>query len=161
MASRAANPLNFGVLADIHLEPDFQSNLTSFSYCMQMTNTGKTETHEAGEDAHFGRYGCDSNLNLTETMLEAMKRDYGEDLDVILVMGDMVGHSNTQELDPEKPILIGDYDDVIDILTSVSYILHEYFPDVLILPVIGNNDTKYHYMPEFGETKESYYDLLF
>jgi len=150
--------LTFGLLADIHLEPAYSSNLTDYSWCLQ--RKGK-EFNISTEEAHFGRYGCNPDEVLVEAMFEKMRSEYGGNLDVILVLGDMVGHNYADELDPEKPNPHADYDDLLEILETLGFLLRDYFPESITLPVIGNNDCKYHYMPEFGHTKAAYYDMLF
>lgn len=35
--------------------------------------------------------------------------------------------------------------------------MSEYFPNSIVLPTFGNNDTKYHYLPAFGEYAPEYY----
>lgn len=35
--------------------------------------------------------------------------------------------------------------------------MSEYFPNAIVLPTFGNNDTKYHYLPAFGDYAPTYY----
>ena len=46
-------------------------------------------------------------------------------------------------------------------LAGISIILAEKFPDTLILPAFGNNDTKYHDNPIPTENQEFFYDYTF
>ena len=49
---------------------------------------------------------------------------------------------------------------MLETLNVVSQLFEEYFSDVIVLPTIGNADTKYHYEPPEDDTKEHYLSFL-
>ena len=73
------------------------------------------------------------------------------DLDVILVPGDLVTHGLAQSLGKSSP---NKYQQLLGTLSTVSELFEKYFSEVLVLPTIGNGDTKYHYQPPETEDRE-------
>ena len=45
--------------------------------------------------------------------------------------------------------------------SGITQLLSKYFPDTIILPMIGNNDNMYHDNPEPSENDHFFYDYLF
>ena len=45
-------------------------------------------------------------------------------------------------------------------IKEMSEEFERHFPNAMVLPAIGNNDTQFHYQPEIGPLKEDYYDFL-
>ena len=43
---------------------------------------------------------------------------------------------------------------------QVVGLFEKYFHGVPVLMNLGNNDTKYHYQPPFGDDKKSYFEFL-
>jgi len=81
---------------------------------------------------------------------------------VILVPGDIAGHNVSRSLGETSSSYDYKYENMLDTLTSVAHSIQQYFPNTLILPTIGNNDTEFHYQsPDFGINKKSYYDAFF
>ena len=57
--------IKFGVLTDIHLNPDYQADIEpKRTYC----NSGEGE-RKADNNAYFGRPGCDSPTILVENLM--------------------------------------------------------------------------------------------
>ena len=109
--------------------------------------------------ANYGRFGCDSNEELLEKMLKLLEE---ENPDVILVPGDIAGHDMARRLDETGPAYDYKYEEMLKTLTFVGKSIQKHFPNALILPTIGNNDTEFHYQsPNFGGNKENYYDTFF
>ena len=80
--------IKFGVLTDIHLNPEYKPNLdVGHTFC----GPGPQES-TAKDVANFGRPGCDSPKLLVKTMMKQMKEEH-PDLEVILVPGDIVTHA--------------------------------------------------------------------
>jgi len=52
------------------------------------------------------------------------------------------------------------YPETLKVLSEVSAMFTKYFPNTLILPALGNNDTKWHYQPALTE-HDQYYSFLF
>ena len=93
-------------------------------------------------------------------MFEKMRNDH-PDLDVIFLTGDIVAHAVPLEPPPKKDFSTSSYESVLEILSIFAGLLHEFFPDVVVLPVQGNNDNKYHYQPAVGEYSKKYYEMYF
>ena len=75
------------------------------------------------------------------------------DLEVILVPGDIVTHGLAQNLGTFSQDI---YEQLLETLKSVSELFETYFSDILVLPIIGNGDTKYNYQPPVDEDKDEY-----
>ena len=73
------------------------------------------------------------------------------DLEVILVPGDIVTHTLAQPLGKSSS---NKYQQLLGTLSTVSELFEKYFSGVLVLPTIGNGDTKYHYQPPETEDRE-------
>jgi hypothetical protein len=46
-------------------------------------------------------------------------------------------------------------------ISEFSKIVAQYFPNTLVLPTLGNNDPKYHYMALNEADKEEYFTFLY
>ena len=80
-------------------------------------------------------------------------KDDNPDLEVILVPGDIVTHGLAQDIEGSSKEL---YQQLLDTLDTVSGLFEKYFSQVLVLPTVGNNDTKYHYQPPETNDKHEY-----
>ena len=123
--------LKIAVLSDIHLNPEYDPDISEVTYC-------HGDGLAAKEQAFLGRRGCDSPLTLLKMALEVIKSE-NPDLDVLLVPGDFIGHA--YPLDGAK----GNYQKLIETHKMIRETLVKYFPNTMILPSLGNNDTKFHY----------------
>ena len=65
--------------------------------------------------------------------------------DVILVPGDIVGHSISRSQWQKDSKFDYVYENVMDVLEYVAKEISAAFPESVILPAIGNNDCEYHY----------------
>ena len=124
-------------ISDIHLMPMYDPKANG--YCWPANDRSDTV-------AHFGRLGCDIPEILVRTVFKRMAYE-NPNLDVIFVPGDLVGHciSTKLESEPGKYCRGTSYEELLSILELAADLLHEYFPFAYVLPVIGNNDTRYHY----------------
>jgi sphingomyelin phosphodiesterase acid-like 3 len=120
-------------LSDIHFFPDY--NTMGSKYCWP-------DEPSADIVANFGRFGCDSPEVLVRTVLSKMVEDQ-PNLDVLFLPGDVVAHHYNSSLDDHSSGK--SYEKVLEITAQVAELIREYFPDTIVLPVIGNNDPKYHY----------------
>ena len=68
-------------------------------------------------------------------------KDKNPNLDAIFVPGDIVGHGIDEKLSKKG----GSYAELKKVMKTVANTINEYFPNVPILPSLGNNDCKYHY----------------
>jgi hypothetical protein len=57
--------------------------------------------------------------------------------------GDIVAHAVS--FDKHNTHLGTSYQELLDITQMVAEMMSEYFPDSIIIPTLGNNDTKWHY----------------
>ena len=89
-------------------------------------------------------------------MLKKLKAS-GEKYDVILVPGDLVAHG--VPLTPGTSE--GNYTLLKETLARVAQSFIEFFPDTLVLPSMGNNDGKYHYLGIDKADKADYYGFFF
>lgn len=110
--------------------------------------------------AYFGQLGCDPPVHTVKLMFEKLANDH-PDIDVMFLTGDIVAHAVVLEPPPKKDFPHASYETTLEILSIFAGLLHEYFPDTVILPVQGNNDNKYHYQPAVGEYAKSYYEIYF
>ena len=84
---------------------------------------------------------CDPPMELFETFLKKIESSECE-ISFIIVPGDMVAHGIP--LDPADPS-VGNYDLLKQTLKTVAAYFAEYFPNLIVIPTFGNNDSKYHY----------------
>lgn len=106
----------------------------------------------------MGKLGCDPPLQLLESFLQQIKDTEGQDLDFILIPGDIVAHG--VPLEPKDPSA-GDYNLLKETITTVSLTFAKYFPNTLIVPTLGNNDPKYHYEGLDLADKDEYFSFLY
>lgn len=99
-------------------------------------------------------------MELVRAMLDKLSTEH-PDADVMLLTGDIVAHAVALEPPPKSPYPHASYGDVLAILASFAELLHEYFPNTVVLPTQGNNDDKYHYQPSVGDYAADYYDFYF
>lgn len=95
--------------------------------------------------APMGRYGCDPPGALIETMLDEFIKSHGKQ-DVIFLTGDQAGHHTAMPVD-DPDYTQNTYPLLLASLAGVVAHLAVKFPDTLIIPAFGNNDTKYHDNP--------------
>ena len=110
------------------------------------------------DKAPMGRYGCDSPTVLIEQMLTRMNEKYGK-LDVIFLTGDYVAHHIAMPKDDEDAKRT--YVFLLETLGYLNEVLAAKFPDTLVLPVFGNNDSKYHDNPIPDDDAPFFYTYVF
>ena len=106
----------------------------------------------------MGRYECDSPAILIETMLKRFNEEYGKQ-DVIFLTGDLTAHSTAAPID--DPTWKDTYALLLSCFTGINELLVHYFPDTLILPAFGNNDSKYHDNPIPDSDRDFFYDYVY
>jgi Icc-related predicted phosphoesterase len=62
-------------------------------------------------------------------------------IDAIITKGDLVGHSIAGDSKDESK---GDKNMLKSIITEIADLMKEQFPDIPVLPAIGNNDYWFH-----------------
>lgn len=65
------------------------------------------------------------------------------DLDVVFMPGDIVAHAVS--FDTHNKHLGTSYQELLDITKEVADLMKEFFPNAILIPALGNNDTKWHY----------------
>ena len=79
---------------------------------------------------------------------------------MILLAGDFAAHHTSMPIErgfnPDST-----YSILLDTFAGVNELLAYYFPDTLILPAFGNNDTKYHDNPIPDIDKQFFYDYIY
>ena len=106
----------------------------------------------------MGRYGCDAPRVLVEYMLRRYKEAFGEP-DLLLFQGDHVTHGLSQYLPPPGNMTY--YDILLDTLKDYAGMLNDAFPNTMIVPIIGNNDNKFHNEGTTEEYRDSYYPYVY
>jgi sphingomyelin phosphodiesterase acid-like 3 len=129
-------------LSDIHLDPYYgQPNATEPQCADESNNYTKT----------FGQMGCDSPPALLQSALnEAIPLD--REVSFVIITGDLSRHRTDQLEDPLP--------NTQDILSKVSDHLKSSFPDVTIIPSIGNNDVTPDYYLDATTTASNNNPLL-
>ena len=108
----------------------------------------------------IGRYGRDSPPILIETMLERINDKFGE-LDVILVTGDFIGHHIAMSHSGEQEAIEETYALLLETLGNINELIALKFPNTIVLPAFGNNDSKYHDAPIPHEDAPFFYTYVF
>lgn len=76
--------------------------------------------------------------------------------EVILIPGDFVAHHvAASKWNP------GNFTLLKETIVEVTNRIHTKFPGSLILPTLGNNDVRNHYIPPTAANKTEYYSFLF
>ena len=117
--------------------------------------------YDKTEHAEYGRYGCDLPIKTIEMLMDHMMRE-NPDLDVILVLGDNIGHKIVFEDEPDdSDELDFRYEIFKGIMRDVYTLFSERFPETYILPVSGNNDNIIKYQPpESATDRQELYSWL-
>lgn len=110
------------VLSDFHYDSLYKTNGIVESFCRGSSNI------QNPLEGQYGRYGCDTPFMLLSTMIRKIS-NLNMEPDIVIALGDFPAHFAPTSESHEKMV-----ETVVDEL-------REAFPNVLILPVIGNNDT--------------------
>ena len=96
-----AKDIKLGLISDLHLKIDYDP-ITSANDCSASGKKNKKDDSKflqkenklsSDPKALLGRLGCDAPEALIKYMLELfLKQEAGEEVDAILLTGDMVGH---------------------------------------------------------------------
>ena len=140
----STSALKVGHISDLHLhlkydpywgpEPDDEGD------CVV---NGGTLTDEK---APMGRYGCDVPIVLIETMFEEFNRSHGKQ-DVIILTGDFNAHHTAMSYPYDPATDPETYSLLLAQHAGLTQLIARYFPDTLVLPALGNNDSEFHDNP--------------
>ncbi|XP_029306705.1 acid sphingomyelinase-like phosphodiesterase 3b [Cottoperca gobio] len=114
---------NFWHITDQHWDPTYKLSDNPELVCQ---SSGKRPAANAGE---FGDYACDSPWSLINSSVYAMK-DILPDPDFIVWTGDDTPHVDLGE------------DAVLSIISNLTHIINQVFPNTKVYPALGNHD--YH-----------------
>lgn len=97
LTTTSATPLSVGVISDLHINM-FYDATTSANDCLT------SDAPVNGEDlvAPYGRYGCDTPVELGHVMMQRYLEVYGTP-DVLIIPGDVVLHDTSADVgqDPD------------------------------------------------------------
>lgn len=148
--------LKVGLISDLHLhlryDPFWGPVPDDEGDCIVNGGT-KTDVK-----APMGRYGCDSPPTLLNAMLDEFNRSHGKQ-DVIIITGDLSAHHTALPYGDETaedtyPLLLATHSGITELMTAK-------FPDTLIVPAFGNNDSEYHDNPIPKDDAFFFYDYIF
>jgi hypothetical protein len=77
-----------GVLSDVHVEPNYQQNITADTKCI----LNEKKVVYTDQFAPYGRLGCDIPVGTLELVLKRMS-EKEKKLDVLFMPGDFIGHT--------------------------------------------------------------------
>ena len=97
----SAEKYKFGVLSDMHLQPNYLPNRPANQYC-EKAKPGEPDILEFF-NAYFGRWGCDAPQLMLESAMQKLAMDH-PDLKFLLAPGDLIGHEISIDLDKEKDL---------------------------------------------------------
>lgn len=128
-ATIADNIGKFLWLSDVHLDPYYGT-----SQAVNIFQGGGCDQESALTLKPYGQEGCDSPERLILSAFSAQKQFIPDDdeLDFVLVTGDLCRHANDQF---ENPIR-----ETQAILSNITEMLHSAYPDIPVIPTFGNND---------------------
>ena len=73
----------------------------------------------------------------------------------------MASHYTAMDYDDRPKYKNETYSLLMATHSGITQLLTKYFPDTIILPMIGNNDNMYHDNPEPSYNDHFFYDYLF
>lgn len=153
-----SKPIKIGTLNDIHYEPFFKPGASLKKFCRGDSPLDWLSTIEI-EAYQFGEYGCDAPERLIKMMFDKMN-EIDPDIEVLLVGGDFIAHGFSVELADKEHDQYGLLKENLDYF--FLEILAKKFPKAVILPTIGNNDIKYHYIaPQQNYSAPDYYPFMY
>lgn len=138
-AALAQTALKMASISDPHLFNYYDAYNSNDAYCWPGSGSQAIDP-----PAYFGQFECDPPERTVRAMFEKLKNDH-PDLGVILLPGDLVAHAVALEYPPTPSYPTADYTNLKVILADIAALFVEYFPNAIVLPTMGNNDTKYHY----------------
>jgi Calcineurin-like phosphoesterase len=104
---------------------------------------------------NYVRPGAETSPEMLQNVLnEAAKREDGQQIDAILMIGDLCKHglaaTDQSVPNPLWPLMLFTMQEAIQMIASA-------FPNIPVLPVIGNNDVEYHNEAPPTNTAFAYY----
>lgn len=148
------------IINDIHYEPFYEEGTEVERFCRKSNSPLSWITRFTALNASpFGEYSCDAPERLINLMFDKLN-EIDPNIEVLLVGGDFITHGLSIELDD---VIHDQYDLLKESITKVFLeMINKKFPNAIILPAVGNNDIKYHYVaPQTNHTDSDYYKFLY
>jgi hypothetical protein len=131
---------NFINLTDIHFTPFFDADIVG------SLNTYPTEKWDSifksSKKSHLSEYNHETNYDLLDKTLNAMKAET-DNPDFIILTGDYICHDFGKIYREQTSIM--SYEDLhAFIMKTITYVTHKIrdkFPESIIIPTFGNNDS--------------------
>ena len=137
LAVNQVSALKIGLVSDLHLNWQYDE--------MTLTPCTDGQGDHTNLRAPMGRYNCDSPEILIETMFHRLIDKFGQP-DIIFLTGDFNSHYTAMPVDmPDNDN--STYSLLFSQHAGINQILTKHVPNAIILPAIGNNDSKYHNNP--------------
>ena len=121
--------IRFFQISDLHLDRNYSRTGLESDYCHDVAKRN-------GSLGPAGMYACDPPSLLVESALAYMKKVNAKP-DFILWTGDSNPHWPKPEKGPQGP----DFDYIFNNLKKIIKLLSNTFPDVPVIPALGNHDT--------------------
>ncbi|XP_042885095.1 acid sphingomyelinase-like phosphodiesterase 3b isoform X2 [Penaeus japonicus] len=119
----------FWHVSDFHLDVNYTADGDITNMCWKKTSQA-AEGGSATKPGAFGSYECDAPFKLVKSAVDAMKRIHPNP-DFIMWTGDDTAHVDDKFFSTQK---------VVDIISNITDTLKSSFPDIDVLPVLGNHD---------------------
>jgi predicted phosphodiesterase len=153
--------MKVGVMSDVHILPMYSAEVNNTCYC-SVGCAGQNKfiplDMQSNEYAPLGRLYCDPPQQLTEYMIKKLKLEQ-PDLDVLIITGDIVGHTYSQDLNgPYNP---ASYATLMQVHKNFSTLFAKEFPQTLLLPTFGNNDFQFHYQAPNVTDRQAFYSSIY
>ena len=151
-------PFRVAVFSDFHLNPFYSPSSPASLFCTNRTYLppSAAKVPDSPTFAPLGRFGCDPPQDLIEAFF---RRIQDEEIDALVMPGDFIAHKIAIEVgEQDKPEL---YEILKRIHQEIIAMAVRYLPNTILIPTLGNNDYKYHYVTPFGDTKTEFYEYLY
>lgn len=138
----AAKNATFLWLSDLHLDPLYGTPMAAEGLACRSASAG-----------HLGQIGCDAPYSLVDQSIQfAVNLTSSSQPSFILLTGDLVRHGTDQL---ENPV-----ETTRSILGNISHLIIKSFPDISILPTIGNNDVTPDYFLDVDDNPGEMLEML-
>lgn len=145
-------------LTDIHLDLLYNSESSNEGddYIKCKNSTHYMNNHFNMYD--YGRFLCDPSSILLRSTLTEVKSKY-PDIEMIILGGDLIAHNlyklniinETKQINKEL---------FKETHKKVFYLIKEFFPNTIILPILGNNDNYEHYQTPSESSRKEQFNFL-
>lgn len=139
--SEQRNSKKILLLTDIHLNQNYSSNVDKSNECSKKNRLIEYILN----DEDYGKYGCDSNINLLESVLEDIKLQNNGKFDLIIINGDSLSHTSHKSSGDINQQNLHPLQDIKKTFEAIKSRIVEKLNNTNILYVVGNNDFREQY----------------